>query len=67
MPELITIKKVAEKTQVSQCAVRQNVVQLLEVLEVEERVEVMEYMLYCKELRHRRIEQDEGDGEEEME
>lgn len=64
MPELITIKKVSEKTDVSQCAVRQNVVALLEVLEVEERVEVLEFMVFCKELRHRRVEQDEGAGEE---
>lgn len=64
MQELITIKKVSEKTDVSQCAVRQNVVALLEVLEVEERVEVLEFMVFCKELRHRSIEQDEGDGDD---
>ena len=59
MPELMTIKKVSEKTDVSQCAVRQNVVALLGVLEIEQKVEVLEFMSFCKELRHRSIEQDE--------
>lgn len=62
----MTIKRVAEKTGTSQCAVKENVKVLLEVLEVEERIEVMEYMLYCKKLRHRRVELYEG-YEEDME
>lgn len=64
MQELITIKRVAEKTDVSQCAVRQNVVALLEVLEIEQKVEVLEFMVFCKDMRHRSIEQDEVYGGE---
>jgi len=60
----MTVKKVAEKTRVSECAVKQNIVQLLGVLEITEKVEVLEYMLHCREMRHRKIERDEDDGGE---
>jgi len=50
----ITIKEVAEKTGVSEWAVKKNVVDLLAAMSVKERVEVMEHMLACKQLKNRR-------------
>jgi len=50
----ITIKEVSRKTGVSEWAVKKNVVDLLTVMPVGERVEVMEHMLYCKQLKNRR-------------
>lgn len=48
----LTIKEIAKRTGLSEYAVRANVVTLFEVLPVEERVRVMEYMLRCR--QHRR-------------
>lgn len=50
----LTIKEVSIKTGVSEWAVKKNVVDLLGVMPVGERVEVMEHMLYCKQLKNRR-------------
>lgn len=47
----ITIKEVSRKTGVSEWAIKKNVVDLLAVMPVGERVEVMEHMLYCKRLK----------------
>jgi len=55
MEKLITIKEVSRKTKVSECAIRNSVADLLALLPVKERVAVMEYMLYCRELKHRKV------------
>jgi hypothetical protein len=54
MTKPITIKEVSKRVGVSECAVKDNVVNLLVVLPVRERVAVMEYMLYCKRMRNRK-------------
>jgi hypothetical protein len=52
MTKQITIKEVSRRVGVSECAVKDNVVNLLVVLPVRERVAVMEYMLYCKRMKN---------------
>jgi len=60
LPKLLTIKEVAEKTGVSEYAVKSNVGELLAVLPVKERLVVVEYMFYCK--QHTRIKGEEAIG-----
>lgn len=50
----MTIKEVAEKTGVSALTVKKNIGDLLTVLPVRKRVAVLEFMIYCKKIRHRR-------------
>jgi len=52
MARRITIKLVAATTGVSASAVKNNVENLLRALPVDQRIEVMEYMMYCKENRN---------------
>lgn len=47
----MTIKEVARKAGVSECAVKKGVVDLLAILPMKKRVMVMEYLLYCKQLK----------------
>jgi len=52
MQKPLTIKDVATKTGVSEFAIKDNAIDLLAVLPVQERIMVMEYMLYCKQHKH---------------
>lgn len=52
MARRITIKLVAVTTGVSASAVKNNVENLLRALPMDQRIEVMEYMMYCKENRN---------------
>ncbi len=52
MQKLVTIKEVARKLGISEYAVKKNVENLLPLLPMDERLGVMEYLLYCKRRRH---------------
>lgn len=58
MPKLMTIKEIAQKTGISEYAVKTNIERLLPLLPIKKRVAVMEYMLYCKQLKHRKSEEE---------
>ena len=49
----LTIKEIAKKTNISAYAVRQNILQLLTLLPVKDRVAVMEDLVYCREHKNR--------------
>lgn len=51
MPKPMTIKEVAQKIGVSFDTVKSNIVDLLELLPVKDRMAVLEYMAYCQQLR----------------
>jgi hypothetical protein len=48
MHKHMTIKEVAHKSGVSDCAVKDNIEVLLPLLPIEDRVLVMEYMVYSR-------------------
>jgi hypothetical protein len=60
MEKRLTIKAVAQATGVSQHAIRDNVERLLSTLPLEDRMIVMEYMVYCKSLKSRREPSDDA-------
>ena len=59
MKKPITIKEVSQRTGLSAYAVRDNIRHLLRLLSIEERIKVLEHMLFCREMRNRKVVVDE--------